>query len=412
MGLLPEKIKRFGYYLGPGFIISVAYMDPGNWAANMNAGSKFGNKLLWVIIASSIIAMGIQIITAKLGIATGKGIAEHCRERFSRTKTVFLWAVAEIAMIATDMAEIIGAAIGFSLLFGIPLIWGAVLSGVAAFALLGIRTMAKKGYRVVEVTIMVMVAVVSLGFVIEMFIASPTSEEILGGMVPAIPNSEALYLSLSVLGATVMPHSIYLHPNIVQDRRKRLIDRDGDEESVHWTHFKFESAETVLALSGSTFVNAAMLIVAAAALQGTGIYSLTEAYITISNVFGSFASEIFGLALITAGLASSIVATMAGQSVMDEFLGWNFNVWIRRTVTLVPSLAVVWMGFDPTSVLVASQVALSFELPFVLIPLVLFTRKKSIMGSFTNRKTTTVTLAAVVTVIVVLNIWLLISTVT
>ena len=398
-------------YLGPGFIISVAYMDPGNWATNISGGAKFGSALLWVIVLASCMAMGIQIIAAKLGIVTGKGVAQLCRERLPRRVVLLLWAAAELAMIATDMAEIIGAAIGFSLIFQLPLWAGAILAGASSFALLGVRTAHKRGFRWIELLIMSFVGIISIAFIFEMALAQPTTGEITSGLAPSIPSASALYVAIGILGATVMPHSVYLHPYIVQDRRSRLIEDEGDTEEVHRRHFILESVDTVIALFGAMFVNAAMLIVAAAALQGTGIETLNQAFITLNGVFGGHASLAFGIALIAAGLSSSLVATMAGQTVMDGFLDLNINVWLRRSITLVPSLAVVMAGFDPTSVLVASQVALSFELPFVLIPLVWFTREEGIMGSFRNSSRTTSALSIVIALIIVLNIWLLYSTV-
>lgn len=396
-------------YLGPGFLISVAYMDPGNWATNISGGAKYGTALLWVIVLASFMAMGIQIVAAKLGIATGKGIAQLCRERLPRRVVYLLWVAAELAMIATDMAEIIGAAIGFSLVFSVPLPAGAVLAGVASFALLGVRTVHQKGYRWVEFVIMALVGIIALGFLFEVVLAQPSGGEITRGLLPSIPGPNALYVAIGILGATVMPHSVYLHPYIVQDRRTKLMESDGDTDETHRRHFRFESIDTVLALFGAMFVNAAMLVVAAAALQGTGISTLSDAYITLRNVFGANSSLVFGIALIAAGLSSSLVATMAGQTVMDGFLDLKINVWLRRSVTLVPSIAVVVAGFDPTSVLVASQVALSFELPFVLIPLLWFTREEGLMHSFKNRLSTSTVLGAMIALIVVLNIWLIYS---
>ena len=404
------SLREFLTYLGPGFLISVAYMDPGNWATNISGGAKFGPALLWVIVLASLMAMGIQILAAKLGIATGKGIAQLCRERLPRPVVLVLWSAAELAMIATDMAEIIGAAIGFSLVFSLPLWAGAVLAGASSFALLGVRSAHEQGFRWVELAIMALVGIISLAFVFEMALARPTAGQIASGLVPGIPDASALYIAIGILGATVMPHSVYLHPYIVQDRRSKLVESDGDSEAVHRRHFRLESVDTVLALCGAMFVNAAMLIVAAAALQGTGIETLTEAYVTLRGVFGANSSLAFGIALIAAGLSSSLVATMAGQTVMDGFLDLDVSVWIRRSVTLVPSLVIVAAGFDPTSVLVASQVALSFELPFVLIPLLWFTREKGLMGSFRNRSATTGVVAVAVGIIVVLNVWLLYST--
>jgi manganese transport protein len=407
MDLSPRELL---YYLGPGFVISVAYMDPGNWATNISGGAKFGPTLLWVIILASAMAMAIQVVAAKLGIATGKGVAQLCRERFPGPVVWLLWAAAELAMIATDMAEIIGAAIGFSLVFSLPLSAGAVLAAASSFALLGVRTAHERGFRWVEFTIMALVGVISLAFVFELVLARPTPDQILLGLTPGLSNASQLYVAVGILGATVMPHSVFLHPYIVQDRRRRLVETDGDSDRVHRRHFHLERIDTVLALSGAMFVNAAMLVVAAAALQGTGIETLEEAYVTLAGVFGTNASLAFGVALIAAGLSSSLVANMAGQTVMDGFLDLDLNVWIRRSVTLVPSLAVVLAGFDPTSVLVASQVALSFELPFVLVPLLWFTREEKLMGPFRNRVSTTGVLGAVVAIIVALNVWLMYST--
>ena len=402
-------VQELGFYLGPGFLISVAYMDPGNWATNISGGAKHSTALLWVIVLASVMAMGIQIVAAKLGIATGKDVAQLCRVSLPKYVTYILWLAAELAMIATDMAEIIGAAIGFQMVCNFPLWAGAILAAISSFALLGVRSAFTRGYRIIEFVIMALVGIIAIVFVIELFISKPTAHLIFSGLKPTIPDTEALYIAIGILGATVMPHSVYLHPDLVQDRRTRLMDQKGDTEQVHRQHLRFESADTVLALIGAMFVNAAMLVVAAAALAGTGIDTVEDAYTTVEGVFGSYASILFGVALIAAGLSSSLVATMAGQTVMDGFLNWNVNVWIRRSFTLIPSLAVVLVGLEPTKVLVASQVALSFELPFVLIPLFYFTCKKDLMGSFVNSKFTSFVMFIITALIIVLNIWLLIS---
>ena len=403
-------LRELASYMGPGFLISVAYMDPGNWATNISGGAKFGTALLWIIVLASAMAMGIQIIAAKLGIATGKGIAQLCRERLPRRIVLVLWAAAELAMIATDMAEIIGAAIGFSLIFNVPLPGGAILAGASSFALLGVRTAYDRGFRAIEYVIMGLVGVIALAFVFEVVLAQPTAAQVGAGLAPSIPNADALYLAIGILGATVMPHSVYLHPYIVQDRRKRLVAESGDTEEIHRTHLRYATADTILALFGAMFVNAAMLVVAAAALTGTGISTLNQAYVTLDGVFGGRASLAFGVALIAAGLSSSLVATMAGQTVMDGFLDLRINVWLRRSVTLVPSLAVVIAGFDPTSVLVFSQVLLSLELPFVLVPLVWFVQHEGVMGEFAAPRATLALLSAIVGVVILLNAALLADT--
>jgi manganese transport protein len=405
------SIREVLFYLGPGFLISVAYIDPGNWATNISGGAHFGTALLWVIILVSLMAMLIQIIAAKLGIATGKGVAALCRERLSRPVIYILWIAAELAMIATDMAEIIGAAIGFSLILHLPLLAGAILAAAASFGLLGIKTAYDQGYRIVEFVIMALAGIVAISFLFEMFLANPTLHSIGSGLLPSLPGPSSLYIAIGILGATVMPHSVYLHSILVQDRRKKMIENNDETEEGHHHHFHLEVFDTSTALLGAMFVNAAMLIVAASALMGTGISTLKEAYITLNNVFGQHSSLVFGIALIAAGISSSLVATMAGQTVMDGFLDLKISVWWRRSATLVPSLAVVAAGFEATKVLVASQVALSFELPFVLIPLLIFTTNKKIMGSFINHKVTTWVLGAIVGLISLLNVWLLYSTI-
>ncbi len=387
-------------------------MDPGNWATNIEGGARFGPALLWVIVLASLMAILIQVVAAKLGIATGQGVASICRERLPRPLVIVLWGAAELAMIATDMAEIIGAAIGFGLVFGLPLWAGAVLAAVASFALLGVKSASDSGFRVTEFVVMGLVAVIGLAFVFEMILARPSAGLIASGLVPTVPDASALYVAIGILGATVMPHSVYLHSTLVQDRRRLMTAREGDTEAVHRRHFLLEAWDTSGALFLAMFVNAAMLIVAAAALQGTGISTLDEAYVTLNSVFGRYSSLAFGIALIAAGLSSSFVATMAGQTVMDGFLDLQINVWIRRSVTLVPSLLIVIIGFEPTAVLVASQVALSFELPFVLLPLLLFTSNAALMGAFVNHRVTSWGLGAIVAIISALNGWLIYAALT
>ena len=304
---IQETIQELSFYLGPGFLISVAYMDPGNWATNISGGATYSTALLWVIVLASLMAMGIQVVAAKLGIATGRDVAQLCRESLPRHVVYILWIAAELAMIATDMAEIIGAALGFQLMCNYPLWVGALMAGTLSFALLGVRSAFTSGYRVIEFVIMALVAIISLVFVIELFIAKPSIPMVVEGLIPTIPDTQALYIAIGILGATVMPHSVYLHPDIVQDRRKLLIHKHGHDhgEHVHRLHLQFETADTVLALTGAMFVNGAMLVVAAAALTGTGIDTLEDAYVTVEGVFGKHASILFGIALIAAGLSSS-----------------------------------------------------------------------------------------------------------
>ncbi len=411
--LAPDRsratLREFLRFVGPGFLISVAYMDPGNWATNIEGGARYGPALLWVIVLASVMAILIQIVAAKLGIATGKGVAQLCRERLSKPVVYMLWVAAELAMIATDIAEIIGAAIGFSLVFGLPLWAGAVLAAIASFGLIGIKEASERGFRVAEFVVMGLVGIIGLAFVFEMVLAKPTLAMIGTGLIPGVPDAAALYIAIGIIGATVMPHSVYLHSVLVQDRRTLMMRDEGDLEHVHRRHFLLEAWDTGGALFIAMFVNAAMLLVAAASLYGRDFEGIEGAYVTIDGVFGGYAAPVFGVALIAAGLSSSFVATMAGQTVMDGFLNLNINVWLRRSFTLVPSVIIVMFGFDPTSVLVASQVALSFELPFVLIPLLLFTMNPAIMGPFVNRRATSLVLGAIVAVITLLNGWLIVS---
>jgi len=405
------SLRDVAYYLGPGFMISVAYMDPGNWATNITSGATYGTALLWVVALASLMAIVIQVAAARLGIATGKDIATHCREHLSKPVVVLLWVAAEAAMVATDVAEILGAAIGFSLLLDFPLWAGATLAAIASFVLLGVRTAYKNGFRYIETVIAGFVAVISAAFVLELFFIGPDPNEVAVGLLPSLPGPTALYLAAGILGATVMPHSVYLHTRIVQDRRERLIRIDGDTFAAHRRHFELERIDTAAALFVAMFVNGAMLVVAAFALPNLDApVTLDAAYATLSNTVGELASHVFALALVAAGLSSSLVATLSGQVVIDGFLEIDLSPWIRRSATLIPSLAIVLLGFDPTSVLVFSQVLLSLELPFVLVPLVWFVQHEGVMGEFAAPRATLALLSAIVGVVILLNAALLADT--
>ncbi|MFB6073736.1 MAG: Nramp family divalent metal transporter [Haloarculaceae archaeon] len=415
-------LRTFLSYVGPGFLVSVAYMDPGNWATNIAGGARYGSALLWVVVLSSLMAIVIQVIAAKLGIATGTNIARICRERLPRPLVYVSWAAAELAMIATDVAEIIGAGIGFKLLFGVPLAGGAVIAGALSFLLLGARSAYREGYRAFELLIASFVAVIGFAFLFELVLARPDPVAVGAGLVPGFPDGDAVFYAAGILGATVMPHSIYLHTQLVQDRRGRAEEAreaaaieshlfsDGGAD-WHRQHFRLEAADTGIALFGAMFVNAAMLVLAATALFGSGVATIEAASETLQAVFGPLASEVFGLALVAAGLSSSFVATMAGQTVMDGFLDFQIPAWARRLFTLVPSLTIVLLGFETTTVLVASQVALSLELPFILLPLLWFSTRRNLMGRFRNRRPTTVLLGAIVALIISLNVLLVLDAV-
>ncbi|MFB6108438.1 MAG: Nramp family divalent metal transporter [Haloplanus sp.] len=413
------SLRRFLVYVGPGFLVSVAYMDPGNWATNIAGGARYGTALLWVVVLSSLMAIVIQVVAAKVGIASGRNIARLCRERFPTPLVYVSWLAAELAMVATDIAEIVGAGIGFKLLLGVPLAGGAIVAGALSFLLLAARTAYRRGYRSFELLIAAFVAVIGFAFLFELVLARPAPATIVRGLVPTFPDRNAVFYAVGILGATVMPHSIYLHTQLVQDRRGRAataadaaalepqLFSDGGADDR--THFHLEAVDTGLALFGATFVNGAMLVLAATALFGSGVATIEAASETLQSVFGPLASEVFGLALVAAGLSSSFVATMAGQTVMDGFLDLRIPAWARRLVTLVPSLTVVLLGFETTTVLVASQVALSLELPFVLLPLLAFSMDESVMGRFRNRRSTSLLLGAIVVLIVGLNALLILN---
>ncbi|MFB6136510.1 MAG: Nramp family divalent metal transporter [Halobacteriaceae archaeon] len=412
-------VRTFLSYVGPGFLVSVAYMDPGNWATNIAGGARYGTALLWVVVLASLMAIAIQVVAAKLGIATGENVARICREQFPKPLVYVSWVAAELAMIATDVAEIVGAGIGFKLLIGVPLAGGAVLAGALSFLLLGARSAYREGYRAFELLIAALVAVVGFSFLFELVLARPDPAAVGAGLLPSFPDGDAVFYAAGILGATVMPHSIYLHTQLVQDRRGRAEEAreaaaiepqlfsDGGVDDRR--HFQLEAADTGIALFGAMFVNAAMLVLAATALFGSGVATIEAASETLQAVFGPLASEVFGLALVSAGLSSSFVATMAGQTVMDGFLDFQIPAWARRLFTLVPSLAIVLLGFETTTVLVASQVALSLELPFVLLPLLWFTTRRDLMGPFRNGRPTTAVLALSVGLILALNVVLVLD---
>ena len=392
-------------FLGPAFIASVAYVDPGNFATNIAGGAEFGLTLLWVIVASNVMAVLIQSLSAKLGIATGKNLAEICRERFPKWFVYTLWVLMELVAMATDLAEFLGAAIGFNLLFGVPLWIAGILTGITTFIILGLE---RKGFRPLEAVISGMVGVVAISYVIETIIVKPIwGEVVYHAFVPQFQGPESILLATGILGATVMPHAIFLHSALTQGRivvkKPALLKR----------LFKFELIDIFIAMGVASLINMAMLIMAATTFHNQGITSvgsLEVAYKTLEPLMGKAASWVFGISLLTSGLSSASVGTMAGQVIMKGFLHWEIPVWIRRLVTMVPSMVVVAIGVDPTRTLVISQVLLSFGLPFAIIPLVLFTKDKKLMGVLVNQKITTFLATIVTGIIVFLNIYLLYTT--
>ncbi len=394
--------SRIWPFLGPAFIAAVAYIDPGNFATNIAGGAKFGYLLLWVVLAANLIAMVVQTQSAKLGIATGKNLAELCREKFSRRSSIGLWLQAELVAMACDIAEVVGAALGLNLLFGIPLFPAGVIAGSGAFAILALQ---QKGFRRLEAGITVLVGVVVASFAFELFDASPDAGEIGRHLVvPGFAGTESILLATGIIGATVMPHVIYLHSALTQ---KRIVGHDDKERRKI---LGFERVDVIIALSLAGLVNLSMMIVAAALFHGsglTGVDSIDGAFEGFKTLVSDRAATVFGIALLASGFASSSVGTMAGQVVMQGFLQRRIPIFIRRAVTLAPALIVLAIGIDPTDALVASQVVLSFGIPFALVPLLMLTSSKKVMGALVNPRWLTGIAGVLAAMIIALNVFLL-----
>ncbi|MDR3629836.1 MAG: Nramp family divalent metal transporter [Desulfocapsaceae bacterium] len=394
-------LSRFLPFMGPAFIASVAYIDPGNFATNIQGGAQFGYLLLWVIVASNLMAMLVQGLSAKLGIATGLNLAEHCRDNFSRPTVVLMWAVMEIVAMATDLAEFIGAAVGFNLLFHIPLWLAGILTAITTFLILGLE---RYGFRPLEAVIAALVGVVSFSYLIETVLDKPDwGDVILHSVVPQFSGTESVLLATGIVGATVMPHAIYLHSALTQGR---IVVKEPRQLK---RLFSYEMADVIVAMGLASLVNMAMLIMAASTFFRHGftdVATLETAHQTLEPLLGKASSWIFAVSLLASGLSSSAVGTMAGQVMMQGFLKRRIPVWIRRLITIVPSLVVILIGLDPTRTLVISQVVLSFGLPFAIIPLILFTRRKSLMGVLVNHVLTTAVTCMVAALILMLNVYL------
>ena len=392
-------------FLGPAFIACVAYIDPGNFATNIAGGSQFGYTLVWVIVASNLMALLIQTLSAKLGIATRRHLPEVCRERFSHRTSIGLWIQAEAIAMATDLAEFLGAALGFHLLLGWALFPSAVLTGVAAFAILGLQ---RWGYRPLEAVIAVLVGIIGACYLAELVFADPDLVQVgKHAVLPAFEGSESLLLAVGILGATVMPHVIYLHSALTQDR----IVAESTEDAR--TLLRYTRIDVIVAMTIAGLINMSMLVMAAATFFRTGrqdVDSLEGAHETLEPILGGASSVLFALALLTSGLSSSAVGTLAGQVVMQGFIRRQIPVWIRRTVTMIPAFVVIALGLDPSRTLVISQVVLSFGIPFALVPLVWFTSRRDLMGPLVNRRVTTAAAAVVAGLIIALNVFLLAQT--
>ena len=396
-------LGRYTPFLGPAFIAAVAYVDPGNFATNMAAGSQFGYLLLWVVLAANLMAMLIQSMSAKLGIATGMNLPEVCRERFSRPVSFLLWIQAELIAMATDVAEFIGAAIGINLLTGLPLFPAAILTGAASFLILALQS---RGFRKLEVVIAAFVGVIVIAFGFQVLLAHPSAPGIAHGLfVPGFEGKESVLLAVGILGATVMPHVIYLHSALTQ---RRIV---GATPEARKRIFRFELVDLVIAMTIAGLINMSMLITAAAVFHSRGLDNvgdnLNAVYDGLDIYVGSGAAIMFGVALLASGLSSSSVGTMAGQVVMQGFIRRKIPLTLRRSVTMVPALLIIAAGINPSKALILSQVVLSFGIPFALIPLLLHSRNRSLMGGLVDRRSTTAAAVVVTIVIVGLNVFLL-----
>ena len=398
-GSSPPSAWRLWPLLGPAFVAAVAYVDPGNFATNIAGGAKYGYLLLWVILAANLMAMLIQYLSAKVGIATGRNLPELCREHFSKPTAVGLWIQAELIAMATDLAEFVGAAIALNLLFGVPLFVAGLITAVIAFGILGLQT---RGYRRFETTIAGLLAVILLGFVYEVAHAGPDASGALGGFVPGFADTESVLLATGILGATVMPHVIYLHSALTQGR---IRPRDDAERRAL---LRFERLDVGLAMGIAGIVNISMLVVAASLFHGVAdIDSIEGAYHGFDSQLGEGAAIAFGVALLASGLSSSSVGTYAGQVVMQGFIRRSVPLLVRRLVTMLPALVVLAVGVNATDALVISQVVLSFGIPFALVPLVLLTRRPDVMGTLRNARATTALATVVALLIIALNLFLL-----
>lgn len=406
-----RKLLAYG---GPGYLVSVGYIDPGNWATDIAGGAKFGYTLLSVIFLSNLMAILLQSLCVRLGVATGKDLAQACRDYFSPRVTFVLWLLCEIAIAACDLAELLGSAIALQLLFNIPLVWGVCITASDVLILLMLQG---KGFRYVEALIITLVTMVGVCFLLEIIFSQPNFTEVLQGYLPnseIIRNREMLYIAISILGATVMPHNLYLHSSIIQTRNWETTSQK------RWEAIKFGTIDSTLALSFALFVNSAILILAASVFHFSGhqeVAEIQDAYQLLSPLLGvAGASAIFGLALLASGQSSTLTATLTGQIVMEGFLQFRVPSWLRRLITrliaIIPALiAIIFFGERSTgNLLILTQVILSLQLSFAVIPLILFTNNHRLMGEFVNPSWLKIVSGAVATIILGLNIWLLLQT--
>jgi manganese transport protein len=391
--------------LGPAFVAAIAYVDPGNFATNVQGGAKFGYLLLWVVLAANAMAMLIQYLSAKLGIVTDRDLPELCREHYPRPVAWGLWIQAEVMAMSTDIAEFLGAALGLNLLFHVPLVTAGVMTGFIAF---GILELQRHGFRRFELAITALLGIIFLGFLYETLKIGPSASGSVHGLLPGLHGSQSIYLAVGIIGATVMPHAIYLHSALTKGRMP--VRNDTERARV----LRFERTDVIVALSLAGLVNMAMLAVAAKLFHNQPGYSdvstIQQAHTGFGHLVGGTAALAFAVALLASGASSSSVGTYAGQIVMAGFVNLRIPLFLRRAVTMIPAIVVLALGVSPTSALVLSQVVLSFGIPFALIPLVLLTRRPDVMGVHINRRATTWIAIAIVALIAALNVFLLAQT--
>jgi manganese transport protein len=406
---IPQRsslIRKILAFMGPGFLISVGYMDPGNWATDLEGGARYGYRLLWVVLLSNLMAILLQTLCVRLGLATGRDLAQACREQFRKPAAIALWLLCELAIIACDLAEVIGSAIALQLLFGIPLIVGVAITTFDVLMLLGL---AKFGFRKLEAIVITLVATVAGCFMFQMFLAKPDYGMVAKGLLmPSLPDADAVVISLGIIGATVMPHNLYLHSSIVQSRTYERTAK-GIREAI-----RFNTWDTIGALGAAFFVNAAILVLAGTVFDGrmAEVRELGDAQKLLKPILGGVASTAFAVALLAAGQSSTITGTLAGQIVMEGFLVWKVPPHIRRMITrlmaVVPAMLIILIsgGYDTTRILTWSQVALSLQLPFAIVPLIVFTSSRKLMRDFVNPLWMTVLSIIAASVIIGLNLYL------
>ncbi len=398
------KVRGRLAMFGPAFVAAVAYIDPGNFATNIAGGAKYGYLLVWVILMANLMAMLVQYLSSKTGLATGKNLPELCREHFPRPVSFGLWVQAEVIAIATDLAEFVGAAIALNLLFGLSPITSGLVTAVVAFGILGLQT---RGYRQFELVIGGMLAIVLVGFLFDLTKVNIDGGALAGGFIPGLSGTNSLLLAVGILGATVMPHVVYLHSALTQ---RRITPEDDDERR---SILRFQRTDVFVALGAAGVINLTMLVIAAALFHDsgrTGVDTIEGAHAGFEALLGSGAALAFAIALLASGLSSSSVGTYAGQVVMQGFIRRSIPLFLRRGLTMAPSLIVLGMGVDLTDVLVISQVVLSFGIPFALVPMILLTRRADVMGALVNQRRTTALASLVAAVIIGLNVFLLYDT--